>query len=46
MNRNNAVSRIPLPHGYPGGAADTLRPAFTLPLERLNDSGALFKSAA
>ena len=46
MNRNNTASRIPLPHGYTGGAADALRPALTLPLERIASSGALYHAAA
>ena len=46
MNRNNTASRLFLPHGKTGGAADALRPYFTLPLERLNGSGALFNAAA
>ena len=46
MNRNNAASRIFPSSGYICGAADALRPTLTLPLERLNDSGAPYHAAA
>ena len=46
MNLNNPASRLLLPHGKTGGAADALRPALTLSLERLNGSGALCNAAA
>ena len=46
INRNNTASRIYLPHGKTGGAADALRPAFTPPLEQIASSGELFNAAA
>ena len=45
MNRNNTASRRLPSSGYICGAADALRLYFTLPLERLNGSGALFNAA-
>ena len=45
--RNNTAYQISLLHsGCTGGAADALRPACTLPLERVASSGAPYHAAA